>query len=107
MWVLCIQRCALSFQPGADSSEQATFLFKSYLTVNAGPCRLLGCFILSGLNQQFRKDNLGSFNAIPVLLLVSEVSYGCDKSLPKPFWQGGGFSGGFQTVHTAATFWQM
>lgn len=75
------------------------------MTVNAGPCRVLGCFILTGLNQQFKKDNLRSFNAIPVL--VSEVNYGSDKSLPKPFWQGGGFSGEFQTVHTAATFWQM
>lgn len=89
--------------PEANSSEQATFLFKSYMTVNAGPCRLLGCFILSGLNQQFKKDNLRSFNAVPLLLLVSEVNYGSDKSLPKPFWQGGGSSVEFQTVHTAAT----
>lgn len=105
MWVLCIQSSTLSFLPGANSSELATFLFKSYMIVNAGPYRLLGCFILSGLNLLFKKDNLRSFNAcVPVLLLVSEVNYGSDKSLPKPFWQGGGFSGEFQTVHTAATF---
>lgn len=70
MWVLCIRRSALSFLPGANSLEQATFLLKSYMTVNAGPCRLLGCFILSGLNQQ---DNLRSFNNIPVLLLVKSI----------------------------------
>lgn len=64
----------MSFLPGANSSEQATFHFKSYMTVNAGPCRLLGCFILSGLNQQFGKDNLRSFNATPVLLLVKVKS---------------------------------
>lgn len=69
------------------------------------PADFLDAFILTGLNQRFKKDNLRSFNAIPVL--VSEVNYSSDKSLPKPFWQGGGFSGEFQTVHTAATFWQM
>lgn len=69
------------------------------------PADFLDAFILTGLNQQFKKDDLRSFNAIPVL--VSEVNYGTDKSLPKPFWQAGGFSGEFQTVHTAATFLQM
>lgn len=48
----CIQMCVLSaetrklhsFLPVANSSYQATLLFKSYMTVNTGPCRLLGCF---------------------------------------------------------------
>jgi len=62
---------------------------------------------LSGLKQQFTKDNLRSFNAIPLLLLASKVNYGINKSLPKLFWQVEDFSGVFQIVHTAATFWQM
>lgn len=61
---------------------------------------------LSGLKQQFIKDNLRSSNAIPFLLLVSKVNYGINKSLPKLFWQVEDFSGVFQIVHTAAIFWQ-
>lgn len=60
---------------------------------------------LSGLKQQLIKDNLRSFNAIP--LLVSKINYGIKKSLPKLFWQVEDFSGVFQIVHTAAIFWQM
>lgn len=96
-----------SFQSVANLSYQAMLLFKSYMTVNTGPCGFSRMLYLSGLVQLFIKDNLRSFYAIPLLLLVSKVNYGINQSLPTLFWQVEDFSVVFQIVHTAAIFWQM